>query len=78
MLAPAVEAGGDARDIVGWLCDTFGVDRLMWGSDYPQHHREPYPDIVDLGRHACSWLNQADQERFLGGTALSLWPELAP
>jgi hypothetical protein len=31
-----------------------------------------------LAKWASSRLAPADQERFLGGTALALWPELAP
>ncbi len=49
----------------------------MWGSDYPQHHSEPYPEIVALARHACSRLSPTEQARFLSGTAVELWPELA-
>ncbi len=60
------------------MCDVFGVERLMWGSDFPQHHSEPYAEIVDLARHSCSRLTESEQARFLGGTALELWPELAP
>jgi predicted TIM-barrel fold metal-dependent hydrolase len=78
LLEPTLAAGVDARGVLGWLCDRFGVERLMWGSDYPQHHSEPYPEMVDLGRHACSRLSPADRDRFLGGTALELFPELTP
>jgi predicted TIM-barrel fold metal-dependent hydrolase len=74
----ALESVPDPRDVVERLADTFGVERLMWGSDYPQHHAEPYPEIVDLARHACSRLSADEQARFLGGTALELFPELAP
>jgi L-fuconolactonase len=76
MLTMAEEAGMSAVDVVEWLSEVFGVHRLMWGSDYPQHHSEPYPDIVDYGRAACSRLSPTEQARFLGGTALELWPEL--
>jgi L-fuconolactonase len=78
LLEPALHAGGDPRDLLEHLCGVFGVDRLMWGSDYPQHHSEPYPEIVELGRYACSRLTADEQARFLGGTALELWPELTP
>ncbi len=56
----------------------FGAERLMWGSDYPQHYSEPYADHVALARSVCARLSAADQARFLGGTALELWPELEP
>lgn len=78
LLEPVLEAGGDPRDVVERLCEAFGVERLMWGSDYPQHHSEPYPEIVELGRYACSRLTADEQARFLGGTALELFPELRP
>lgn len=78
LLEPALHAGRDPSEVLERMCDVFGVERLMWGSDYPQHHREPYAEIVDLARHACSRLTAAEQARFLGGTALELWPELAP
>ena len=44
---------GDPRDLLEGLCEVFGADRLMWGSDYPQHHDRPYPELVDEARHAC-------------------------
>jgi predicted TIM-barrel fold metal-dependent hydrolase len=74
----AFETATDPRDSLERLCEVFGVERLMWGSDYPQHHSEPYPEIVDLARHACSRLTASEQARFLGGTALDLFPELSP
>jgi L-fuconolactonase len=67
----------DARDIVEQLSATFGVDRLMWGSDFPQYHRESYDEIVGFGKYAVSRLSETEQRAFLGGTALKLWPELA-
>jgi predicted TIM-barrel fold metal-dependent hydrolase len=68
---------GDERDVLERLCAIFGAERLMWGSDYPQHYTETYDEHVALARWACSRLPEADQARFLGGTALALWPELA-
>ena len=32
-LRMATDIGVDARDVVEWLCGTFGAHRLMWGSD---------------------------------------------
>jgi L-fuconolactonase len=75
-LETAIGAGLDPRDVMEWLCASFGPQRLMWGSDYPQHHREPYPAIVDFGRYACSRLSKPEQDQFLAGTAAQLWPEL--
>ena len=78
LLEPALRADRDPRELLERLCNVFGVERLMWGSDYPQHHSEPYAEIIELARYSCSQLTPAEQARFLGGTALTLWPELTP
>ncbi|HEV8296880.1 MAG TPA: amidohydrolase family protein [Acidimicrobiales bacterium] len=78
LLEPALHGGGDPRDLLEHLAEVFGIDRLLWGSDYPQHHREPYTDIVDLARYACSRLSEHEQAQFLGANALALYPELTP
>jgi predicted TIM-barrel fold metal-dependent hydrolase len=75
-LEPALAAGVDPADVLEALADRFGVGRLMWGSDYPQHHSEPYPELVELAQRACRRLSRADQDRFLGGTAIDQFPEL--
>jgi L-fuconolactonase len=77
LLTMAEQAGLAPADVVEWLNENFGTHRLMWGSDYPQHHSEPYPEIVEYGRRACSRLSPSEQARFLAGTALELWPELS-
>ena len=75
--AAGPEAGGDARDLIDRLVDTFGAERLVWGSDYPQTHDRPYAGLVDLGLHACSRLSDADRDLVLYANALRLWPALA-
>ena len=79
-VAPA-RSGRRARrrlsEIVDHLVAEFGAERLVWGSDYPQTHDRPYPDLVALGREACRNLSERDRGLVLGGTALELWPELA-
>jgi L-fuconolactonase len=72
------EAVGDPGDLVDTLAASLGVDRLMWGSDFPQTHDRPYAALVELGRRACSHLAEEEQRAFLGGNALRLWPGLAP
>lgn len=66
----------DPVAIVDRLVDRFGVDRLLWGSDYPASHERPYRDWVALARARARNLDAAQTERFLAGTALELWPEL--
>jgi len=70
------DAAGPAP-FVDLLAARFGASRLLWGSDYSQTHDRSYADMVALARRASANLSEADQVRFLGGTALELWPELA-
>ena len=58
------------------LAAIFGAHRLLWGSDFSQTHDRPYADMVALARRASAGLGASGQARFLGGTALELWPEL--
>lgn len=66
----------DPDAIVDRLADRFGVDRLLWGSDYPASHERSYRDWVELARTSSRHLRSDQTERFLAGTALALWPEL--
>jgi predicted TIM-barrel fold metal-dependent hydrolase len=68
---------GGAAALVECLHARFGAERLVWGSDYPQTHDRSYADLVALGQAACAALPRGEQERFLGGNALRLWPTLA-
>jgi len=74
----SAEPHGDVRDLVCELAARFGARRLMWGSDYSQTHDRPYPELVARQRHAASRLTDDGRDWYLGGTALSVWPELAP
>ena len=73
----SAEPHGDVRDLVSELAARFGARRLMWGSDYSQTHDHPYPELVARQRHAASRLGDDDRDWYLGGTALTVWPELA-
>ena len=67
----------DARAMVNRLASTFGAERLVWGSDYPQTHDRSYADLVALGRASCASLSATDRDLVLGRNALRLWPALA-
>ena len=73
----AADGVGHIVEVVGRLVAEFGAARLVWGSDFPQTHDRPYRDLVALARRACAELSDADREQLLGGTALTLWPQLA-
>jgi predicted TIM-barrel fold metal-dependent hydrolase len=70
-------AGAAAGALVERLGATFGAERLVWGSDYPQTHDRTYAELVALGRDSCAGLPPADQAGVLGENALRLWPSLA-
>jgi predicted TIM-barrel fold metal-dependent hydrolase len=57
-----------------------GVDRVMWGSDYP-HREGTYPDSVAALRHVFHDWDEADLHQLLGATAAEVYnldlPELA-
>ncbi len=76
VLQLASSDGGDPRDLMKQLAGTFGAHRLMWGSDYSQTHDRSYPELVELGRYACSVLSPEERRWYEGETALKLWPEL--
>ena len=78
-LLEGADAEGDAcgRALVAQLVATFGAERLVWGSDYPQTHDRTYAELVALGQGACGELADADRERIMATNALRLWPALA-
>ena len=56
------------------LADAFGVDRLIWGSDYPWIRDVPgYVVTRDVVRTILHDLDLESLERVLGGTARSLF-----
>jgi predicted TIM-barrel fold metal-dependent hydrolase len=76
VLEPIEADGGDPRRWIASLADRFGIERLMWGSDFPASHARSYAEHAELARHCVEPFSAADRERFLAGTALALWPEL--
>jgi predicted TIM-barrel fold metal-dependent hydrolase len=49
----------------------------MWGSDWSQTHDRPYAELAASARDATAKLSADDRDAVLGGTAATLWPELA-
>ena len=55
------------REIVRPLYDTFGPERLYWGSDYPVCLRNmTYPQAIECFRSHCSFIGEADQALIMG------------
>ncbi len=55
------------REIVQPLYDTFGPERLYWGSDYPVCLRNmTYRQAIECFRSHCSFIGEADQALIMG------------
>jgi len=76
-LDDAARSSEGLNGLVQELVNTFGADRMMWGSDYCQTHDRTYPELVALAREAFSCLSASDRRACLSGTARRLWPALA-
>jgi L-fuconolactonase len=70
-------AGVPAERIIALLVERLGAARLLWGSDLP-HTPGPLDGMLAAMRAAIAALPTADQDQILGGTALRLYPSLAP
>lgn len=58
------EAGIDAAAFLRIIVDTYGADRVMWGSDYG-NTLVPYPDMVAQAVASTSRLDESERERVL-------------
>ena len=59
-----------AQELVRWTVDTFGADRVMWGTDYPPVlSAGTYRQLLDWVRRHCSFLSDGQRAAILGGTA---------
>jgi L-fuconolactonase len=65
----------DTHDQVKRLYDTFGPQRLMWGTDWPGVERYcGYARALALYRDEIKFFTAEDRRWILGKTALRLWP----
>jgi len=68
----------DVHPYIQALLNAFGTERTIWGTGYPGHHRQKHnwlslADEIRLIREGLPFVNAADAERILGGTAVELW-----
>ena len=59
----------------GKLIDTFGADRIAWGSNFP-NSIGTLKEILAAAQNAFSFAKASDQDWIFGKTALSLYPAL--
>jgi hypothetical protein len=52
--------------------DAVGVDRIMWGSDFP-HEEGTYPHSREALAHTFTGIEPTDVERMVGGTAADVY-----
>jgi predicted TIM-barrel fold metal-dependent hydrolase len=72
----AREAGTPPRALFDHLIRHFGIERLMFGSNYPAHPAKfgDYAARVNIMREDLSYLSEDDQAAFFGGNAARVWP----
>jgi len=59
--------------IVRRMADSFGAERLVWGSDIGQSLRWPYSDKTAMGRESASFLSAAERALFLHDNAARIY-----
>lgn len=57
--------GIDHAQFMRLLVDTYGADRVMWGSDYGNTKGASYPDMVARAIGAAALLSAEEREKFL-------------
>ncbi len=63
-----------AQDIVRTVVDKIGVDRLVWGSDFPGILMySTYKQCVNLIQRNCNFLTNAEKAKIMGENALRLY-----
>ncbi|MXO67092.1 amidohydrolase family protein [Altererythrobacter endophyticus] len=55
------------------MVDSFGPDRLIWGSDIGQSMLWDYAEKVSMAQQATQWLTEAETARFLHDNAARLY-----
>jgi predicted TIM-barrel fold metal-dependent hydrolase len=59
-----------AREVIRWTVETFGVDRVMWGTDYPVTlNYGTYRQLFEYVSRHCEFLTLEESAAILGGNA---------
>ena len=59
-----------AREVIRWAVDTFGADRVMWGTDYPVTlNYGTYRQLLEYVSRHCDFLTDAQKDAIIGGNA---------
>lgn len=64
----------EAWPLIRDLCERFGAEKLMWGSDMPNVERFcTYQQSLDYVMRYCDFLSADEMERILGGNCIKLY-----
>lgn len=66
---------GTPETFFGKMIDTFGADRIGWGSNFP-NSVGTLKEILTAAQRAFSFAKSSDQDWIFGKTALELYPSL--
>jgi L-fuconolactonase len=65
----------DVQAMIARLRDSFGADRLMWGTDWPiKPELLSYERRVALYRDGLPFLSTTERQQLLAGTVSRVWP----
>lgn len=65
----------DTHEMVKRVIDTFGVDRCMWGTDWPVClSKATYAQTLGVVRDEMRFLSEEERGWLLSGSVLRLWP----
>ena len=70
------EGGGPFQPYFRKVVDTFGAERIAWGSNFPTSDAS-LKKIVDESLAALAFLSASEQDWIFSGTAAKLYPSLA-
>ncbi|WP_285566625.1 amidohydrolase family protein [Streptomyces sp. RTGN2] len=69
------DAGERAGEFLGPVLDTFGAERIAWGSNCPAAEQS-LPDLLALAQEVLVGLPEQVQQEIFAGTARRLYPSL--
>ena len=75
-IAAAANSKGGCAEFFDLLIDTFGPQRLMWGSNFPASNDRSYQGFVQFALEQLAFLSPQAKQWMFSDTALSLWPTL--
>ena len=68
-----VKAGQRAPHLIRRMVDTFGPDRVVWGSDIGQSMLWTYAEKVAMAVEATAWLSEEEAAKFLHDNAVRVY-----